>query len=185
MALCLGPGQDFERVRIGGAVCTTFSKTMTMTMTWDLCELSRRFGNTSTWQHWQCDTHTHAHTFAGIKVHVSTHLGQQILRYPGYLSSIPKLYIVSTIFAQFYSIFMAHKFCIHISALPFKIFKFDILTGHGRVSLWVLWSLLPAQLCNVRSPSEGGSMKRCMPYDFRAGQRKTCENCTISNRIFS
>lgn len=32
MALCLGPGQDFERVRIG-AICTTFSKTMTMTMT--------------------------------------------------------------------------------------------------------------------------------------------------------
>lgn len=33
MALCLGPGQDFERVRIGEAICTTFSKTMTMTMT--------------------------------------------------------------------------------------------------------------------------------------------------------
>lgn len=131
-------------------------------------------------------THTHTHTVAGIKVHVSTHLGQQILRYPGYLSSIPKLlYIVSTLFAQFYSIFMAHKFCIHISALPFKIFKFDILTGHGRVSLWVLWSLLPAQLCNVRSPSEGGSMKRCMPDDIRAGQNKSCDICTICIRIFS
>lgn len=65
MALCLGPGQDFERVRIGGAICTTFSKTMTMTMTWDVCELSKRFGNTSSWQHWQCEStfkHTHAYS---------------------------------------------------------------------------------------------------------------------------
>lgn len=143
------------------------------------------------WEHFNLTTltmrhtHTHTHTVAGIKVHVSTHLGQQILRFPGYLPSIPKLYIVSTLFGQFYSIFMAHKFCIHISALPFKIFKFDILTGHGRVSLWVLWSLLPAQLCNVRSPSEGRSMKRCMPDDIRAGRNKSCDICTICIRIFS
>lgn len=80
-----------------------------------------------------------------------------------YLSSIPKLYIVSTLFAQFYSIFMVHTH----RCFPFKIFKFDIQTGQRvRFGVW----LLSAQLCNGRSCNGGGEgrgevegMNRCMP----------------------